>query len=114
MNELPLLHPPLEKTGFAYTLSLISGKHKMEILYGLSKYEVMRYNELKRYLGKITFKTLTDALKALETDGLILRTEYPQVPPKVEYRLTEKGESIIPILVSLCKWGEAQRDGLMR
>lgn len=99
----------LEGTGFAYTLSLINGKYKMPILYCLSKYEVVRYNELKRYLGKVTFKTLTDSLKGLEQDGLILRTEYPQVPPKVEYSLTEKGRSLIPMLTALCTWGEAHR-----
>ena len=54
----------------------------MPILYCLSKYEVVRYNELKRYLGKVTFKTLTDSLKGLELDGLVIRKEYPQVPPK--------------------------------
>ena len=86
----------LEGTGFAYTLSLINGKYKMPILYYLSKREVVRYNEMKRYLGKVTFKTLTDSLKALEEDGLVNRKEYPQVPPKVEYSLTEKGRSLIP------------------
>ena len=86
----------LEGTGFAYTLSLINGKYKMPILYCLSKREVVRYNEMKRYLGKVTFKTLTDSLKALEEDGLVNRKEYTQVPPKVEYSLTEKGRSLIP------------------
>lgn len=100
----------LEGTGFAYTLSLISGKYKMPILYCLSKCEVVRYNEMKRYLGKITFKTLTDSLKALESDGLVIRTEYPQIPPKVEYRLTEKGKSLIPMLTALCVWGEEHRE----
>ncbi len=99
----------LEGTGFAYTLSLISGKYKMPILYCLSKREVVRYNEMKRYLGKVTFKTLTDSLKALENDGLVLRTEYPQVPPKVEYSLTEKGRSLIPMLTALCTWGEEHK-----
>lgn len=100
----------LEGTGFAYTLSLINGKYKMPILYCLSKYEVVRYNELKRYLGKVTFKTLTDSLKALENDGLIIRTEYAQVPPKVEYSLTEKGKSLIPMLTALCVWGEEHKE----
>ena len=99
----------LEGTGFAYTMSLISGKYKMPILYCLSKLEIVRYNEMKRYLGKVTFKTLTDALKALESDGLVLRKEYPQVPPKVEYSLTEKGKSLIPMLTALCSWGEDHR-----
>ena len=75
------------------------------ILYCLSKREVVRYNEMKRYLGKVTFKTLTDSLKALEEDGLVSRKEYPQVPLKVEYSLTEKGRSLIPML-GLCVHGE--------
>ena len=100
----------LEGTGFAYTLSLINGKYKMPILYCLSKREVVRYNEMKRYLGKVTFKTLTDSLKALEEDGLVSRKEYPQVPPKVEYSLTEKGRSLIPMLTALCTWGEEHRE----
>ena len=95
----------LEGTGFAYTLSLINGKYKMPILYCLSKREVVRYNEMKRYLG-----TLTDSLKALEEDGLVNRKEYPQVPPKVEYSLTEKGRSLIPMLTALCIWGEKHRE----
>lgn len=82
----------------------------MPILYCLSKYEVVRYNELKRYLGKVTFKTLTDSLKGLELDGLVIRKEYPQVPPKVEYSLTEKGKSLIPMLTDLCTWGEEHRN----
>lgn len=97
-------------TGFAYTLSLISGKYKMPILYCLSKNEVIRYNSLKRYLGTVTFKTLTSSLKELERDGLILRKEYPQVPPKVEYSLTDKARSLIPMLTDLCKWGENNKD----
>ena len=75
----------LEGTGFAYTLSLINGKYKMPILYCLSKREVVRYNEMKR-------------------------KEYPQVPPKVEYSLTEKGRSLIPMLTALCTWGEEHRN----
>lgn len=99
----------LENTGFAYTLSLINGKYKMPILYCLSKYEVIRYNALKRYLGKVTFKTLTASLKDLENDNLIIRKEYPQIPPKVEYSLTDKGKSLIPMLTALCTWGEEHR-----
>ncbi len=104
----------LEGTGFAYTLPLINGKYKMPILYCLSKREVVRYNEMKRYLGKVTFKTLTNSLKALEKDGLVNRKEYPQVPPKVEYSLTEKGRSLIPMLTALCTWGEKHRDKTYR
>ena len=99
----------LESTGFHYTLSIINGKYKMVILYTLMEYEIVRYNEMKRYIGTISYKTLSHALKELEADGLILRTEYPQIPPKVEYRLSEKGRSLIPILDSMCRWGNEYR-----
>lgn len=90
---------------FLYTMSLIGGKWKMHILFWLSHKGIMRYSELKRALGKITHKMLSDQLKELERDGLILRKEYPQVPPKVEYSLTETGESLMPVLYGICDWG---------
>lgn len=99
----------LENTGFHYTLSLINGKYKMIILYTLMEYKVVRYNEMKRYIGTISHKTLSNALKELEADGLLIRTEYPQIPPKVEYQLSDKGKSLMPILDSMCHWGEAHR-----
>jgi len=98
-----------EDTGFHYTLSLINGKYKMVILYCLMEFQVARYNELKRYIGSISHKTLSTALKELERDGLIHRKEYPQIPPKVEYSLSEKGRSLMPVLDSLCVWGEENR-----
>ena len=98
-----------EDTGFSYTLSLISGKHKMVILYCLMEFEIVRFNELKRYLKHISDKTLSTNLKELECDRLIVRTEYPQIPPKVEYRLSERGESLKRVLDQLCVWGEANR-----
>lgn len=96
-------------TGFSYTMSLISGKHKMVILYCLMEYAPVRFNEMKRYLGRITDKTLSVNLKELEADRLIARKEYPQIPPKVEYRLTERGESLMKVLDQLCIWGETHR-----
>jgi len=93
-------------TGFGYTMSLIGGKYKMIILYWLSENKVMRFNELNRCIGTISFKTLSMMLKELEADGLIHRREYPQVPPKVEYSLTERGLSLIPVLHMMCEWGE--------
>lgn len=100
----------LEETGFGYTMSLISGKYKMIILYCLSEYKIVRYNELKRLMGTVSHKMLSLSLKELEADGLIVRTEYPQVPPKVEYSLSRRGESLIPILDALCEWGERHRE----
>lgn len=96
-------------TGFSYTMSLISGKHKMVILYCLMEFEPVRFNELKRYLKTISDKTLSTNLKELETDRLIVRTEYPQIPPKVEYRLSERGRSLMAVLDQLCLWGEENR-----
>lgn len=93
-------------TGFGYTLSLIGGKYKMIILHWLSENKVMRHNELKRSIGTVSFKTLSMMLKELEADGLIIREEFPQVPPKVEYALSERGLSLIPLLHMICDWGE--------
>lgn len=87
-----------EDTGFSYTLSLISGKYKMNILYCLMEYKAVRFNELQRYLKKISDKTLSQNLKELEKDGLIHREVYPQIPPKVEYSLTERGISLMEVL----------------
>ena len=98
-----------EDTGFAYTLSLISGKHKMVILYCLMEFQVVRFNELKRYLKTISDKTLSTSLKELEADRLIVRTERPQIPPKVEYSLSQRGESLMAVLDQLCVWGEENR-----
>ena len=96
-------------TGFHYTLSLISGKYKMTILYTLMEFGVVRFNEMKRYIGGLSYKTLSATLKELEADQLVHREEYPQIPPKVEYSLTERGKSLIPILDNLCQWGDDHR-----
>ena len=98
-----------EETGFSYALSLISGKYKMIILYCLMEFKVVRFNEMQRYLKKISDKTLSQNLKELERDGLIRRIVYPQIPPKVEYSLSQKGLSLMAVLDQLCVWGEQNR-----
>ena len=98
-----------EDTGFSYTLSLIKGKHKMIILYCLMEFAPVRFNQLRRYLKHVSDKTLSLNLKELEADRLILRTEYPQIPPKVEYTLTERGKSLMEVLDQLCVWGEKNK-----
>ena len=98
-----------EDTGFSYTVSLISGKHKMVILYCLMEFKVVRFNELKRYLKHISDKTLSTKLKELEADRLIIRTEYPQIPLRVEYSLSERGKSLMDVLDQLCIWGEKNK-----
>ena len=99
----------LNDTGFSYTLSLINGKYKMTILYTLMEFGIVRFNEMKKYIGNISYKTLSSTLKELEADKLVHREEYPQIPPKVEYSLTERGKSLIPILDSMCEWGDKNR-----
>ncbi|ATI74854.1 MULTISPECIES: winged helix-turn-helix transcriptional regulator [Bacillus] len=95
----------IQDTPFGYTLSVIGGKWKMVIIYLLAENQPIRFNELKRQIGAITYKTLSSQLKELEADGLVKRKEYPQVPLKVEYSLTDKAESLLPVLEGLCEWG---------
>ncbi|WP_160689935.1 helix-turn-helix domain-containing protein [Clostridium sp. C2-6-12] len=85
------------------TLDVIGGKWKNLIIWHLGK-KTMRFNELKRSLPNITQKMLTQQLRALEERQLINRVIYSQVPPKVEYSLTDYGKSLLPILNDLCKW----------
>ena len=99
----------LNDTGFSYTLSLINGKYKMTILYTLMEFGIVRFNEMRRYIGNISYKTLSSTLKELEADKLIHREEYPQIPPKVEYSLTERGKSLMVVLDQLCDWGNENR-----
>lgn len=81
----------------------------MIILYLLAEKQTVRFNEMKRQLGVITFKTLSSQLKELEADGMVQRKEYPQVPPKVEYSLTDKAKTLLPVLEQLCDWGVKNR-----
>jgi DNA-binding HxlR family transcriptional regulator len=92
---------------FEYTLSIIGGKWKMKILYQLASNEILRFNKLKRVITGVSYKMLSAQLKELESDGIIIRKEYPQVPPKVEYSLSEKGKTLIPVLNEMCRWGVA-------
>lgn len=96
----------LKDTGFGYTLSVIGGKYKIIILYCLLENEVMRFNELKRSILNISYKTLSVTLKELEADDIVVRKEYPQIPPKVEYSLSERGRSLVTVINTMCDWGE--------
>ena len=109
MDRNPIEEARFSDTGYSYTLSLISGKYKPIILYCLMEYEPVRFNEMQRYLGKVADKTLSQNLKELEKDGLIHREMYPEIPPKVEYTLTERGQSLVSVLDKLCDWGIENR-----
>ena len=93
---------------FEYALNIISRKWRGLVIYYLYANDVMRFSELKRELNGITQKMLTQTLRFLEEENIINRKVYPVVPPKVEYTLTDKGKSIVPILKSLQKWGQEQ------
>ncbi|PAB59872.1 winged helix-turn-helix transcriptional regulator [Anaeromicrobium sediminis] len=87
------------------TLSIIGGKWKLVILWHLGVEGIHRYNELRRLMPGITHKMLSQKLKELESNGLVHREQYNEVPPRVEYSLTEKGYSVMPILEAMHKWG---------
>ncbi len=95
-----------DKTGFNYTMSQITGRYKLTVLYAIYRHEVIRFNKLQRYLNILSHKTLSNTLKELENNNLIIKKDYQQIPPKVEYSLSEKGKSFIPVLYAMCEWGE--------
>lgn len=88
------------------TLAVIGGKWKLIILWHLGLEGTKRFSELKKLIPNITQKMLTNQLRELEEDQLLLRKVYPEVPPKVEYSLTEYGQSLMPVLRSMYDWGE--------
>lgn len=85
---------------------VLGGKWKIEILYYISL-KTRRFGELQRQIGDITQSTLTKQLRELEADGFISRYIYQEIPPKVEYSLTELGKSFVPVLEYMKQWGEA-------
>lgn len=89
-------------------MNIMTGKWKLPILWQLFKGR-KRFNELQRQLCPITQKTLTRELRELEADGLVGRKIYAEIPPRVEYSLTPLGESVRPVLDSLCRWGKEYR-----
>ena len=93
------------------TLPLISDKWKVLILRDLMS-GARRFGELKRSLGAVSQKVLTAQLRQMEDSGLLTRTVYPEVPPRVEYRLTDLGRSLKPVLDAMQSWGEAYQAGL--
>jgi DNA-binding HxlR family transcriptional regulator len=96
-------------------LQVIGGKWKPLILYHLSRNGTSRFGELRKTMPNITQKMLTQQLRELEQDGLVHRLVYPQVPPKVEYSLSDFGMSVLPILERLSEWGRSyeERTGLV-
>ena len=94
-------HCPVEAT-----IDIVGGKHKVLILWHLSKAGVLRFGELQRRMSQATPKMLTQQLRELEADGMVHRELYHQVPPKTEYSLTQRGVSFVPVLNAMCAWGK--------
>mgnify|MGYP002623534100 CR=1 FL=1 len=95
----------------ATTVSLIGSKWKLLIMRNLLA-RPWRFNELQKSIDGISQKALTEALRSMEADGIVSRTVYPEVPPRVEYALTELGESMRPIIKSMENWGKAYKEQL--
>ena len=95
----------------ATTVSLIGSKWKLLIMRNLLA-RPWRFNELQKSIDGISQKALTEALRSMEADGIVSRTVYPEVPPRVEYALTELGESMRPIIKSMDNWGKAYKEQL--
>ena len=93
----------------AITVSLIGSKWKLLIMRNLME-RSWRFNELQKSLEGISQKALTEALRSMQADGLVNRTAYPEVPPRVEYSLTELGESMRPIMKAMENWGNAYKE----
>lgn len=87
-----------------YGLEIFGGKWDSRVICVLNEKKVLRYSEIRKEMGNITDAVLSSTLKKLITNGLIQRKSYDEIPPKVEYSLTEKGESVVPILQSICRW----------
>lgn len=100
--------PEVATCSVDYAFRRIGGKYKGRILWYLHEHSILRYGELGRTLPDITTKMLTQTLRELETDNLINRKVYHEVPPKVEYSLTEVGEELIPFIAHLKEWGDKQ------
>ncbi|MCR5416932.1 MAG: helix-turn-helix transcriptional regulator [Pseudobutyrivibrio sp.] len=95
-----------EGCGLKKVLNIVGGKWKIMILCVIDQEEIVRYGDLRRSVYGITNTMLAQSLKELETDGLISRKQYDEMPVRVEYSLTDKAKSLIPILLELKKWGE--------
>lgn len=101
--------PASAADGVEQVLKILEGKWKLVILFHLFGGQVKRFSELEKAIPAITQKMLIQQLRQLEADGIVTRTIYHQVPPKVEYRLTEWGQELCPALDALLKWAENKK-----
>lgn len=110
MNDKALYKSNLDNCPLTFALNLIGGKWRLPIIWALSKNGTMRYNELQRSIDGITNMMLTQSLKELELCGIVNRKQFAEIPPRVEYSLTDNGEELIPALKALATWGNKMRN----
>lgn len=110
MNDQGLYKSNFDNCPLTYALNIIGGKWRLPIIWALSQNDTMRYNELNRSIDGITNMMLTQSLKELELNGIINRKQYMEVPPRVEYSLTDNGEKLIPALKALASWGKIMKN----
>jgi DNA-binding HxlR family transcriptional regulator len=103
--------PDMAASGIEGAFRILEGRWKMVIIFHLFDKSVLRFSELERAIPGVSQKMLIQQLRELERDGVVQRTVYPQVPPKVEYRLTQWGEAMCPALDSLLEWAAARPSG---
>src|SRR5258708_24215558 len=103
-GKLEDVTPEMAATGVESAFRMLEGRWKMVIIFHLFDRGVLRFSELERAIPAVSQKMLIQQLRELERDGIVIRTVYPQVPPKVEYDLTEWGEAMCPALDSLLEW----------
>ncbi len=109
MDNKTLYNSRLDGCPLTFALNLIGGKWRLPIIWALSKNGTMRYNELRRSIGGITNMMLTQSLRELESYGIVYRKQYMEIPPRVEYSLTQSGENLIPALKALASWGKEMK-----
>ena len=109
MNDQSLYKNNFDNCPLTFALNFIGGKWRLPIIWALSKNGTMRYNELKRSINGITNMMLTQSLKELELNGIINREQFVEIPPRVEYSLTDNGKELIPALKALANWGKKMK-----
>ena len=110
MSDKELYKSHLNNCPLTFALNIIGGKWRLPIIWALSKNKIMRYNELKRSIDGITNMMLTQTLKELESYDIIKREQFMEVPPRVEYSLTNNGENLLPALNELANWGSKMKN----
>lgn len=98
----------------AFTSKILSGRWKARIVWAIIRQEPLRFSEIRRACPPISDRILTKELRELEAWGLISRKEYPVIPPKTEYRLTELGNTLRPVMQSMADWGVSHRPDIMK